>query len=92
MPEAEMKRCKLRVAEDCELTRRRIDSAGESERGHQPCASEATAADPAGRPRRPSKTEDLGPRGARRIAAPPTQRYKGANAETTGQAPPQGGA
>lgn len=92
MPEPEKKHCKLGVAEDCELTWRRRDIAGESERGHQSCEYEAAAADPVGPPRRPSNTQDLEPRGATRTAAPPPQRYKGANVETTGQAPPQGGA
>lgn len=66
MPEAEIKHCKHKVAEDCELIRRRRVIAGESERRHQPCAPEATAADPSASPRRPSKTEDLGLRGTSR--------------------------
>lgn len=99
LPEDEclrLKHCKLEVAEDHqtrggELTWRGRDIAGESKRPHQPCASEATAPDPSVSPRQPSKTEDLGLRGARTATAPP-RGYKGANVETTGQAPPQGGA
>lgn len=58
-----LKHCKLEVAEDRELTWRGRDIAGESERRHQPCASEATAPDPSVPPRQSSETEDLGLRG-----------------------------